>query len=158
VALPLLTIQIEDVNSLDALGLIEQLSRELADIYPDERKGGAGFRPADMDEAGSAFVVLRLDGLAVGCGAIRPFEGQDVAEVKRMFVQPAHRGIGLSRHILTKLEEVARAFGYCALILETGDKQIEAMRLYEKSGFAQCDCWGEYLHSGWSVCYRKELA
>jgi GNAT superfamily N-acetyltransferase len=152
------TVEIESVRSPDAKILIEQLSNELAPRYPDSRKGGAGFRPADMDIPGACFVVARADGVAVGCGAIRPFDEEPgVAEVKRMFVQPAHRGRGLSRRILAKLEEAAKGFGYRTLVLETGDKQMEAIGLYEKSGFKRCDCWGEYIHSGWSLCYRKDI-
>ncbi len=155
-----ISVEIESVHTPDALMLIEQLTHELAPRYPDSKAGGAGFRPTDMDVPGACFVVARLDGAAVGCGAIRPFAEAGeagVAEVKRMFVQPAHRGKGFSRRILAKLEEAARGFGYHALILETGDLQTEAMRLYEKSAFVKCDCWGEYVGSTWSVCYRKEL-
>jgi putative acetyltransferase len=153
-----ITVEIESVHTPDACMLIEQLSHELAVIYPDERAGTAGFRPTDMDMPNACFLVARLDGVAVGCGAIRPFEKAGIAEVQRMFVQPAHRGKGLSRHILVKLEEAAQGFGYHALILETGDRQTEAMGLYEKTGFVRCDCWGEYAYSVWSLCYRKDLS
>ena len=153
-----ISVEIESVRTQDALNLIEALTRELAPLYPDHKAGTAGFRVTDMDMPGAYFVVARLDGAAVGCGAIRPFEDEaGVAEVKRMFVQPAQRGQGISRRILVKLEQAARGFGYRALILETGDRQIEAMSLYEKTGFTKCDCWGEYVSSAWSVCYRKEL-
>lgn len=155
-----LTVEIESVHTDDALMLIEQLTRELAGRYHEDVRGGrADFRPTDMDEPRTAFVVARLDGVAVGCGAIRPWDEDPahVAEVKRMFVQPNLRQRGIARRVLARLEEAARDFAYAATILETGTRNPEAIVLYEKSGYTRCDCWGKYLHTEWSLCYRKSL-
>ncbi|MBW4632101.1 MAG: GNAT family N-acetyltransferase [Iphinoe sp. HA4291-MV1] len=151
-------VEIETVYSNDVLELIEQLSCELAKRYNEDAEEGKGeFELSDMDIPGAAFVVARLDGQSIGCGAIRPFDEQGVAEVKRMFVIPAMRGRGISKQILTKLENTARSLGYTATILETGTRQPEAMALYEKAGYKHCYCWGKYINSSWSICYRKEL-
>ncbi len=154
-----ITVELESVHTADALGLIEQLSRELAVHYVDGRKGSGDFRPTDMDVPRACFVVARLDGIAMGCGAIRPWDDDPthMAEVKRMFVQPDVRGRGISRLILARLEEAARDHGYVTTILETGDRQLEAIGLYEKAGYTRCDCWGKYSTSAWSLCYRKAL-
>ncbi len=154
------TVNIESVYTDDALLLITQLSRELAQRYhEDTSQGSANFRPTDMDVAGAFFAVARLEGVAVGCGAIRPWDEnpKQIAEVKRMFVQPEARGHGISRLILACLEEAARTYGYAATILETGTRNPEAIALYERSGYTRCDCWGKYLHTSWSLCYRKAL-
>lgn len=154
-----ITVDIESVHTDDALKLIEQLSRELAVHYVDDRKGSGDFRPTAMDVPRACFVVARLEGAPVGCGAIRPWDEDPahVAEVKRMFVHPDARGRGISRLILARLEEAARNHNYAATILETGDRQLEAMALYEKAGYTRCDCWGKYISSTWSLCYRKAL-
>lgn len=131
-----LAVEIENVYSDDALKLIERLSRELASRYEEDIDEGKGaFAPSDMDVPGAAFVVARLDGEPVGCGAIRPWDELGVAEVKRMFVEPDMRRHGISKQILLKLEEAARSFGYTALKLETGTRQPEAIALYEKTGY-----------------------
>ncbi|WP_414584294.1 GNAT family N-acetyltransferase [Scytonema sp. PCC 10023] len=151
-------VEVETVCSDDALELIEQLSCELAKRYnEDAEQGKGGFELSDMDVPGAAFVVARLDGQPIGCGAIRPFDERGIAEVKRMFVIPTMRGRGISKQILAKLEDTARNFGYTAAILETGTRQPEAVALYEKAGYKRCSCWGKYINSSWSICYRKEL-
>ncbi|MGH7999001.1 MAG: GNAT family N-acetyltransferase [Brasilonema sp.] len=152
-------VEIETIYSNDALYLIEQLSSTLAKRYEqDTDEGKAAFELSDMDMPGAAFVVARLDGQPIGCGAIRPFDEESVAEVKRMFVVPTMRGRGISKQILAKLEDTARSLGYTTTVLETGTRQPEAMALYEKTGYKRCHCWGKYVNSSWSICYRRELA
>lgn len=151
-------VEIENVYAEDSLKLIEHLSSELAKRYEEDTDEGKGeFAPIDMDVPGAAFVIARIDGKPVGCGAIRPWDELGVAEIKRMFVEPNMRGRGISKQILLKLEETARSFGYTTLMLETGTRQPEAIALYEKAGYKRCHCWGKYVNSNWSTCYRKEL-
>ena len=82
----------------------------------------------------------------------------DVGEVKRMYVEPAVRGRGLSKLLLSALEDAARRMGYIALRLETGDRQSEAVRLYESAGYRRIEPFGIYLHSPRSICFEKRLA
>ena len=125
----------------DARALIAELDAELDAIYvPEERHGLSVervFRP------GVLFFVARLDGEPVGCGGVAFEDG--LAEVKRMYVRPRARGGGVGRAILARLEEEARGRGLRRLILETGDAQDAAMRLYERAGFARCGPFGAYL-------------
>jgi GNAT superfamily N-acetyltransferase len=106
-----------------------------------------------------AFLVARLDGEPVGCGALRPSPTQEarVAEVKRMYVVPAARRRGVSRAVLAGLEAEAVALGYRAVVLETGTRQAEAMALYESVGYTPIPTYGAYRASSLSRCYRKEL-
>jgi putative acetyltransferase len=148
-----------DPQSEVASILIKQLSVELAAAYPGFQAGdGSGmFKPADVLVARAAFVIAWLDDQPVGCGALRPMDDSSVAEVKRMFVRPDVRGQGISRRILEKLESLARDFGYQKLMLETGNRQKEAIALYESSGFVRVDCYGAYANEPISVCYEKVL-
>jgi GNAT superfamily N-acetyltransferase len=83
--------------------------------------------------------------------------GQGAAEVKRMFVRPAARGRGISRLILTALEDEARTLGASRMVLETGDRQLPAIGLYEGAGYVRCERFGEYVDSPLSVCMEKRL-
>jgi len=101
-------------------------------------------------------VVAYEDGAAVGCGAIKEYE-EGVAEIKRMFVRPENRGRGIAGQILTELERWAKELNYSECILETGIKQPEAIRLYQKSGYEKIPSYGQYLNVENSVCMKKSI-
>lgn len=153
----MLTVEIEDPTGPDAEELIRQLTAELGALYGYEVAGR--FSPADVkDVPRAAFVVARRQGLAVGCGAIRPFVDDPTSvEVKRMFVAPEVRGQGISRLILRKLESLATAFGYNMIKLETGDLQTEAIGLYESAGYERIPCYGKYAGQPFSICFAKQV-
>ncbi|KAB8164310.1 GNAT family N-acetyltransferase [Streptomyces sp. 3MP-14] len=82
------------------------------------------------------------------------------AEIKRMFVVPEARGLGLARRILARLEDDARRAGRTRMVLETGIAQPEAMNLYASSGYTMLpreEQFGFYRHSPSSRCYAKDL-
>ena len=143
----------ESALSSDSLSLMEQLTTELVAKYGDD--GGAkSFHPEDMVVEGTAFLIARINDLAVGCGAIRPLR-PGVAEIKRMFVVPERRGAGVARRILQELESVAISFGYSSVRLETGLKQPEAIGLYESAGYQRVPCYGQYTFNPLSVCFES---
>jgi GNAT superfamily N-acetyltransferase len=72
-------------------------------------------------------------------------------------VQPAHRGKRIGAVVLIELENWARELGFAACILETGQKQPEAIRLYQKSGYTKIPNYGQYEGVENSVCMRKAL-
>jgi GNAT superfamily N-acetyltransferase len=149
-----LHIDAEDPREGDAARLIELLSAELGPLYGDD--GGGHFNPEDTRVPGGAFVVARLDGRPVGCGALRPLS-PEVGEIKRMYVEPAYRGRGISRRILADLERRAGDFGYLSLRLETGTLQQEALGLYESSGYHRIDCYGYHKDDPRSICFEKRF-
>ncbi len=101
-------------------------------------------------------VVAHYENTVVGCGAIKPFN-EDTAEVKRMFVLPNMRGRGIAAEILKELERWAKELGYANTILETGIRQPEAIRLYEKSNYIIIPNYGQYIGVETSVCMTKKL-
>jgi GNAT superfamily N-acetyltransferase len=106
-------------------------------------KGEPGTPPSASDV--SVVVVARgEDGVAVGCGALRALGG-DVAEVKRMYVDPAARGRGVSKAVLASLEDAAREHGWTTLRLETGPLQPDAVGLYTGAGYWPIDAFGAYV-------------
>jgi GNAT superfamily N-acetyltransferase len=144
-----------DPQSEPALSLMRELDADLHARYP-----GAIIHSIDVATFGSAggvFLVGEVDGDPVGCGALRPL-GPGLLEVKRMFVRAGARGRGYARAILDALETHGRALGARTIRLETGDRQPEAIRLYEAAGYRRIPCYGEYDGSPHSHCFEKRIA
>ena len=152
---PTLSIQPEPPDTANALALIGALDARLNGLYAPENRHGLPVT-ALLDQS-VTFLVARLDGVAVGCGAVK-FVNEDYAEVKRMYVMPQWRGRGVARALLMHLERLSHENGFHVLRLETGIYQPEAVRLYESAGFSRCDPFGEYTEDGVSLCYEKRLA
>jgi GNAT superfamily N-acetyltransferase len=74
----------------------------------------------------------------VGCIALRPLDEAGIGEVKRLYVRPAARGTGLGRTLVETLLSHARDIGYRELRLDTADWMHDAVRLYNRLGFAEC--------------------
>src|SRR5690606_14512163 len=83
-----------------------------------------------------SFLVARLDGKPVGCGGVKKLE-PGVGEIKRMWIAPEVRGIGLSRLLLTAIEEEARKLGVATIRLDTNRTLAEARALYAKTGYRE---------------------
>lgn len=79
------------------------------------------------------------------------------AEVKRLFIRPAHRRRGFSRVLMGAVEEVARREGATRIILETGTEQPEAVSLYRGIGYGRIPPYGEFSHDPRSLCFAKDL-
>ena len=101
-------------------------------------------------------VVAYSENLAVGCGAIKPYDS-DTVEIKRMFVLPEARGQGVATKILSALEQWARELNYKKCILETGKRQPEAIALYSKTGYEVIPNYGQYQGMENSVCFLKQV-
>lgn len=93
----------------------------------------------------------------VGCGAIKEF-ANELMEIKRMFVQPAYRGQGIAQAVLAELERWTHELHYTGCVLETGKRQPEAIRLYQKSGYKLIPNYGQYVGVENSVCMQKEIS
>src|SRR5215475_11504648 len=149
-------ISFERHDSEEAQNLIRQLDEDLLRRYP-ALKAVHGLHPQDVADPNFTFVIARVDGNAVGCGALRALE-PGVGEVKRMFVLPEFRGRGIARRILEGLESRARDLGYASVWLETGIGQPEAIGLYKSAGYDEFTGWGEYIGNPFSVCFQKRLS
>lgn len=150
------TVQSADLRSPVAQQLIAELNAELSARYPED--GATHFRlaAAEVAPGSGAFLVAYLDGEPVGCGAVRRIE-DGTAEIKRMYVRPAARGRRIGAAILAALESEARNLGAARLVLETGERQHEAVALYRRAGFVEIPRFGEYIESPLSLCMAKEL-
>jgi GNAT superfamily N-acetyltransferase len=90
--------------------------------------------PADLAPPHGAMLLARVDGAAAAIGGVRHLE-TEVAEVKSMYVSPAHRGLGLGRRILEELHRVAAESGCRATRLDTSDYLTAAIGLYRAAGY-----------------------
>ena len=151
-----LEIRVVDPFAPEAAALIAALSKELAIRYDFSDDGSGRFKPEDANVPRSGFVVGYIDGEGVACGAFRPLVGP-ACEIKRMFVRPEYRGCGYSRRVLAELERVAADAGFSVARLETGDRQPEAIGLYERCGYHRIPNFGDYGGSQRSICFEKQL-
>jgi putative acetyltransferase len=93
---------------------------------------------------------------AIGCGAFKEYDSKTV-EIKRMYVLPAFRGRGTGTAILKELELWAAEINYVESILETGKKQPEAIRVYQRAGYQVIPNYGQYENVENSVCMKKSI-
>ena len=102
---------------------------------------------AELTPPAGLLLVATLHGEPIGCGALK-FHGDAPAEIKRMWVAPAARGLGLGRRLLTELEAHAAAHGVRTLRLETNRTLAEAIGLYRASGYREVAAFNDepYAH------------
>lgn len=131
-------ISAEDPDSVDAQWCLQQYFAELRERF-DHSFDASKSIPADVDELRAprgAFLVARLDGRLVGCGAVKLVE-PGVASVKRMWVSRSMRGVGVGRRILLALEAEAASLDVKTLRLETNKNLHEAQALYRRNGYRE---------------------
>ena len=101
------------------------------------------------------YVIVAHDGKSpVGCGAIREYS-DDTMEVKRMYVVPNRRGLGIATAILKNLEKWAVDLNFKKCLLETGKNQPEAIALYQKNKYRIVPNFGKYENVENSICFEK---
>jgi GNAT superfamily N-acetyltransferase len=150
-------IAIEDPGSDDAQWCVEQYFAELNARFP------TGFNPslsisadrAELSPPAGLFLIARLDGRPVGCGALKFHPGAP-AELKRMWVAPDARGLGLGRRLLVELEAHAQAAGVEVLHLETNETLVEAIALYRRNGWTEVPAFNDEPYA--QHWFEKRLA
>ena len=138
----------------DSAALIEAVQQEYVERYggPDE----SPVQPGEFSPPQGRFFIGYVGTTPVAMGGVRRLDPTTV-EIKRMYVVPDRRGAGYARVVLARLEEEARALGATRVVLETGMKQPEAMRLYETAGYERIEGFGHYCGQELSVSYGKGL-
>lgn len=137
----------------DAVALRAAQRTEIEERYgtPDSEPGIA---PTASDI--TAFFVAYVDDVPVGCGGVRELTDSE-AEIKRMFVASTSRGSGVSTAIIRELERFGRERGWSRLVLETGDRQPDAVRFYEREGYSRIANFGHYEGHAASLCYARDI-
>jgi putative acetyltransferase len=146
-------IQVERPVRPDVAALLRESRAMMATLYPPESCHGLDLGAYERQEI--TLFVARSDGVAVACGACQ-LHGDGSAEVKSMFVVPEVRGRGIGRKVLQTIEAAVRG-RVAAIRLETGVKQLAAIRLYEAAGFRRRGPFGSYTDDPLSVFMEKPL-
>lgn len=135
----------------DFINLVKQLDAYLKITDGDEHDFYNQFNNIDVLKHA---IVIYINELAVGCGAIKKFDNSSM-EVKRMFVTENSRNIGIAQNILKELEVWTKELGYKKCVLETGKRQIEAVKFYHKCKYKIIPNYGQYIGMDNSVCFEK---
>jgi putative acetyltransferase len=143
-------------SGTDATALIAQLDTELAERYPRLDRDTFILTPEQVRAGHGIFLIAKAGGEPVGCGALRRLDS-GTGEIKRMYVMPSARGARVGRRLLAKLEWYARQLGMYRLVLHTGLRQPEAIRLYKSMGFSRIAGFGKYNESGAGICMVKTI-
>ena len=150
-------ITIADPISQAAIWCIEHYFTELSERFDTgfDPTLGISAHARELTPPAGLLLVARLRGEPVGCGALK-FHENTVGELKRMWVAPQARGLGLGRRLLMALEQAAREAGMTVLHLETNRALIEAIEMYRHSGYQEVAAFNEepYAHH-W---FEKHLA
>ncbi|MFV8360105.1 GNAT family N-acetyltransferase [Flavobacterium sp. LS1P3] len=137
----------------DFINLIGALDKSLWERYPELKTDYWG---NNIIELNPNVVVIYLENNPVACGCFKKYD-KDTIEIKRMFVSPEARGMGLAQNILRELELWAHDLGYSFSVLETLYKQKEAIALYQKTGYSIVENYEPYVGLENSICMRKQI-
>jgi putative acetyltransferase len=138
----------------DIVRLVEELDTYLGSLYPAESNHLLDIESLAQPDV--RFFVARRDGEALGCIALR-VDPAGWGEVKRLYVSPRARGLGLGRRLLSALEAKAQGERLPLLRLETGIHQPEALGLFRAAGFHEIPAFGAYASDPLSVFMEKAL-
>lgn len=142
-----------DSGNKDFVALVTHLDAYLAILDGEEH---AFYNSLNKTDTMRFVLVAYYNGEPAGCGAIREYE-PGTMEIKRMYVVPEKRGLGIAGNILSALEDWAKELGAHVCILETGKKQLEAIQLYQKSRYTVVPNYGKYEKMENSVCFSKKI-
>jgi putative acetyltransferase len=133
-------IDLADPSDPSVRVLIEALDAYMIPLYPAESNHLLDIETLRRPQM--RFFAARAGVETVGCGGC--WLHDDYAEIKRVYVSPQARGLGLAKRLMDRIEDEARAAGMRIARLETGIHQPEAIGLYRKLGYALRDAFGDY--------------
>ena len=132
-----------DPASADAQQLLTRFADEIVSLFPGfELAGGVPTSDDDFRPPRGAFLAAYLDRAPVGCGSLRRLDAA-TAEVKRMWVDPAVRGRGVGRRLLTALEAGAAGLGCRVVRLDTHGQLAVAVAMYRSSGYTEIPAYND---------------
>jgi DNA-binding MarR family transcriptional regulator/N-acetylglutamate synthase-like GNAT family acetyltransferase len=147
--------EVVDPRSDEAITAMSAYFAELVTRFSD------GFEPGDtlvadapkMRPPTGAFLVARSDDVATACGGVLRHD-DTTGEIKRMWVHPDWRGLGLGRRMLSQLEAKVADLGYRRVVLDTNDALTEAITMYERSGYVSID---RYNDNPYAKCWFSKV-
>ncbi len=151
----------EPASSDDARWCLEQYYAELAARFEHgfDPQAGKSVSAAEMTPPAGIFLLARLNGRPVGCAALLRLDA-DTAEIKRMWIAPDVRGLGLARRMLDSLEATAKQWDFRRVRLDTNRALTEAQALYRRQGYGEIDRYNDnpYAHRWFEKTLTAEAA
>ena len=146
-----------NIISDQVAGLLQQSQQYQADLYPAE---SIHQEDAEALLAANVYFISANEGQVLqGIGAVKMISAtRPYGEIKNLFVDPRHRGQGVSRIIMRALEQHLIDTGILICRLETGVNQPESIGLYESMGYQICGPYGDYEADPLSIFMQKELS
>jgi putative acetyltransferase len=146
-------IEIKRADPRDFISFLQASDDYAASLYPAESNHMLDVETLLRPQMN--FFGVSVDGAVKGCGGFWAHE--DYVEIKRVWIDPSARGLGLSRKLMAVLEDEARVMGFKFARLETGISQPEALGLYRALGYADRAPFGDYKLDPLSVFMEKKL-
>lgn len=126
--------EVVEIDDPEATSLLDAYETELRSIFTERSSQRAANHPEDFRPPTGVFLLLRDAGRVLGCGGVRRLDVA-VGELKRMYLDPEARGIGLGARLLRELEARAADLGYRTLRLDSRLELTAALRLYRAAGY-----------------------
>ncbi|WP_207426174.1 GNAT family N-acetyltransferase [Pedobacter sp. SYSU D00535] len=149
------TIEFERTHGRDLkfVNIIKELDQNLFAMYNhNSYKFDVDIKVDHIDTV----VLASIKNITIGGGCFKALDA-NTAEVKRLFVNPYFRGLGVASGILDEIEAWAKELNFGRLMLETGELQEQAIKLFERHGFLVTDSFGPYIGVAGSVCMAKRI-
>ncbi len=146
-------IRIDDPLSTDGRALIGESDLFIRAIFPPEEC--FTFSPDELSTPNTRFYIARDNTVPVGCVALVRYDAY--SEVKRMFVADSAKGKGIGRKLMQRLEQDAKNTNVSLIRLETSEKLVAAVNLYQSLGYAKRGAYGDYPDCGVSLFMEKSL-
>ena len=140
----------------DALSQLAEAAVEASLLYAEFHDPNAPSPTNQANPPRGIYLVAYLCKEPVGMAAHRRLD-DTTTEVRRMYVKKAARRHGVARALLEHIEEHAKSVGFTHLILETGNRQVPAIKLYLQYGFTHIEPFGQYQDETTSVCFQKAI-
>lgn len=146
----------EPADSADAAECLRRYMEELDERFDIgfDPQAALPLEPEAITPPRGVLLLARRDGEPVGCGAVK-FLADDVAELKRMWVAPSARGLGLGRRMLGELEDRARRAGCRRCQLDTNGTLVEAIAMYRSLGYAEVPPFNDEPHA--TLWFARDL-
>ncbi|HEY2044589.1 MAG TPA: GNAT family N-acetyltransferase [Jatrophihabitans sp.] len=162
--MPNLDIRVSRYDDPDAKRLIDEVQQEYVVRYgsPD----ASPVDPEQFADPDGVFLIGYDDGAPVAMGGWRRHGPEHpetawaapAAEIKRMYVTESARGLGYARAVLAQLEATAVVAGIRWLLLETGQRQPEAIALYRSAGYESVPAFGHYADAELSIHLGRRVS
>lgn len=154
---------ISAVSGADDLADVRTLFRAYVDwlgidlSYQGFEEELAGLPGKYAPPAGGLFLARRADGAVLGCVALRAFGDDGASEMKRLYVLPAARGLGVGAALVARVVAAAQDAGYREMLLDTLPTMTGAIKLYRAAGFEDVPAYYDTPIAE-TVFFRKSLA